>query len=277
MMNGNGGLVVISGPATHGLPTTWRIALENADKFVRDWVSIENKADAEPEIINVTQYCYEKGTADTPTAVFEKVRLKQPDVFVMPSLIDNEVLDALLNQITKEKKHAVTRVVANDAFDALLQILGNYPNQAKTLLKIIPGVLNQRLIRRLCDQCKQPYQPTAQLLQKLGIPPGRVNKLFNPSILPPPEQRVDAKGNPVEFPICNRCQGRGYLGRMAIFELLTIDDTMRQAIAKYAGKPDELRKFAKTRNHLSFQEEGILACALGVTSLQEIQRLLTGK
>ena len=64
---------------------------------------------------------------------------------------------------------------------------------------------------------------------------------------------------------------------MAIFELLTIDDTMRQAIAKYAGKPDELRKFAKTRNHLSFQEEGILACALGVTSLQEIQRLLTGK
>jgi hypothetical protein len=52
---------------------------------------------------------------------------------------------------------------------------------------------------------------------------------------------------------------------------------MRQAISGYAGKPDELRRFAKSRNHLSFQEEGILACALGATSLQEIQRLLTGK
>lgn len=277
MMNGNGGLIVLSAPATHGLPTTWRIALENADKFVRDWVSIENKSEAEGEIINVTQYFYEDGTPDTPPAVFEKVRLKQPDVFVMPSLISNEIVEALLNQINKEQKHAVTRVVANDVFDAVIQILEAYPKHAKALLKVMQGVLNQRLIRRLCDQCKQPYQPSPQLLQKLGIPPGRVNKLYNPTIPPPPEQRVDAKGNPVEFVICKRCQGRGYFGRIAVFELLTIDDEMRQAISGYAGKPDELRRFAKSRNHLSFQEEGILACALGATSLQEIQRLLTGK
>ena len=277
MMNGNGGLIVVSAPATHGLPTTWRIALENADKFVRDWVSIEDKSEADPEIINVTQYFYEDSSPNTPEAVFEKVRLKQPDVFVMPSLINNHIVEVLLNQINKEHKHAVTRVVSNDVFDAALQILSAYPKQAKALLKVMQGVINQRLIRRLCTQCKQPYQPTPQLLQKLGIPPGRVNKLFNPTIPPPPEQRADAKGNPIEFEICKRCNGRGYLGRMAIFELLTIDDTMRQAISSFAGKPDELRRFAKTRNHLGFQEEGILACALGVTSLQEIQRLLSGK
>ncbi|MCU0709880.1 MAG: Flp pilus assembly complex ATPase component TadA [Pirellula sp.] len=277
MMNGHEGLIIISAPATHGLPTTWRIALENADKFVRDWVSIENKKDADPEIINVTQYFYEDGTADTPEAVFEKVRLKQPDVFVLPSLINGDIVESVLNQINTEHKHAVTRVVANDAFDAVIQVLSAYPNHAKSLIKVMQGVLNQRLIRRLCDNCKQPYQPTPQLLQKLGIPAGRVPKLYNPTVPPPPEQRVDAKGNPVEFEICKRCNGRGYLGRMAIFELLTIDDTMRQAIAKLASKPDELRKFAKSRNHLSFQEEGILACALGVTSLQEIQRLMSGK
>jgi general secretion pathway protein E len=88
---------------------------------------------------------------------------------------------------------------------------------------------------------------------------------------------VDAKGNPIEFEICKRCNGRGYLGRLAIFELLTINDAMRQAILKFANKPEELRAFAKQNNHLSFQEEGILACALGVTSLQEVQRLLSGK
>lgn len=277
MMNGHGGLVLISAPPTHGLPTTWRIALENADKFVRDWISIENQKEAEPEIINVTQYFYEEGGSETPEAVFEKVRLKQPDVFVLPSLINSSVTEALLDQITKEGKHAVTRVVANDAIDAVIQLLSSQPKHAKTLIKVLQGVLNQRLIRRLCDNCKQPFQPTPQLLQKLGIPPGRVPKLYNPTVPPPPEQRVDAKGNPIEFEICKRCNGKGYLGRMAIFELLVVNDAMKQAIMKYASKPDELRKFAKSQNHLGFQEEGILACALGTTSLQEIQRLLSGK
>ncbi|MFN7627961.1 MAG: ATPase, T2SS/T4P/T4SS family, partial [Pirellula sp.] len=102
MMNGHGGLIVLSAPATHGLPTTWKVALENADKFVRDWVSIEPKKDQEPEIINVTAYYYGTEAGEKPEEVFDKVRLKQPDVFVMPSLISSEVTGELLNQITKE-------------------------------------------------------------------------------------------------------------------------------------------------------------------------------
>ncbi|MBM3966830.1 MAG: general secretion pathway protein GspE [Planctomycetes bacterium] len=277
LMNGNGGLIVLSAPATHGLPTTWKVALENADKFVRDWVSIEPKKDQEPEIINVTAYHYGTEAGEKPEEVFEKVRLKQPDVFVMPSLISSEVTGELLNQITKENKHAITRIVANDAIDAVIQLLTANPKHAKSLVSVLQGVLNQRLIRRLCDACKQPYQPAPQLLQKLGIPAGRVTKLYNPTIPPPPEQRVDAKGNAIEFEICKRCNGRGYLGRLAIFEILTINEPMRQAILKFASKPDELRAFAKQQGHLGFQEEGILACALGVTSLQEVQRLLSGK
>jgi type II secretory ATPase GspE/PulE/Tfp pilus assembly ATPase PilB-like protein len=253
------------------------VGLENADKFVRDWVSIEPKKDQEPEIINVTAYYYGTEAGELPEEVFNKVRLKQPDVYVMPSLINSEVTSELLSQITQEKKHAVTRIVANDAIDAVIQLLTANPKHAKQLVSVLQGVLNQRLIRRLCDNCKQPYQPAPQLLQKLGIPAGRVTKLYNPTIPPPPDQRVDAKGNPIEIEICKRCNGRGYLGRLAIFELLTIKEPMRQAILKFASKPDELRAFAKQQGHLGFQEEGILACALGVTSLQEVQRLLSGK
>ena len=277
MMNGHGGLIVLSAPATHGLPTSWKVGLENADKFVRDWVSIEPKKDQEPEIINVTAYYYGTEAGELPEEVFNKVRLKQPDVYVMPSLINSEVTSELLSQITQEKKHAVTRIVANDAIDAVIQLLTANPKHAKQLVSVLQGVLNQRLIRRLCDNCKQPYHPAPQLLQKLGIPAGRVTKLYNPTIPPPPDQRVDAKGNPIEIEICKRCNGRGYLGRLAIFELLTINEPMRQAILKFASKPDELRAFAKQQGHLGFQEEGILACALGVTSLQEVQRLLSGK
>lgn len=276
MMNGHQGMVIISAPATHGLPTTWRIALDNADKFVRDWVLIENKKNQEPDIINVTEYFYEEG-GDSAEQVFDKVRLKQPDVYVLPSLISPQIVEAVLGQIHKEQKHLVTRIVASDAVDALLQVLKANPKHAKALLGIAQGVLNQRLIRRLCESCKQAYQPTPQLLQKLGLPQGRVPKLYKPTIPPPPDQRVDAKGNPIEIEICKKCNGRGYFGRMALFELLVIDDQVRKAVAQMIDKPDDLRKFLKQSGHSSFFEEGVLAGALGQTSLEEVQRILQAK
>jgi type II secretory ATPase GspE/PulE/Tfp pilus assembly ATPase PilB-like protein len=277
MLNGDKGIVLISGPPGQGLPTTWRISLESADKFVRDYVSLENKADPDPEIINVFQNFYEMGVGDTPEEQFEKMLLRQPDVLVMPSLINSYIADRVIDQITKLGKHSVTRMVATDSVDAVIKLLSTYKTEAKQIVKLLSGVLNQRMVRRLCDRCKQPFQPTPQLLQKLGIPAGRVQKLFQPTIPPPPEQRVDAKGNPIEIEICKKCNGRGYYGRMAIFELLTIDDKMRQAILKFAGTPDSIRQFAKQNGHLGFQEEGILACALSMTSLQEIQKMMAAK
>ena len=277
MLNGDKGIVLISGPPGQGLPTTWRISLESADKFVRDYVSLENKADPDPEIINVFQNFYEIGVGDTPEEQFEKILLRQPDVLVMPSLINSYIADRVIDQITKLGKHSITRMVAIDSVDAVIKVLSSYKTEAKQIVKLLSGVLNQRMVRRLCDRCKQPFQPTPQLLQKLGIPAGRVQKLFQPTIPPPPEQRVDAKGNPIEIEICKKCNGRGYHGRMAIFELLTIDDKMRQAILKFAGTPDSIRQFAKQNGHLGFQEEGILACALGMTSLQEIQKMMAAK
>lgn len=274
MLNGDNGLVVISAPPLHGLPTLWRVGMENADKFVRDFVSLENKNEADPEIINVTQYTFEPGVGDPPLAHFAKLMLKQPDVLVMPSLIDDDIVESVFDQVTVQGKHAITRIVAVDCVDAIIQLMAKHRNQAQKIVKMLTGVINERLIRRLCEKCKQPYQPNPQLLQKLGIPPGRVQKLYNPTIPPPPEQRVDASGKPIEIEICKKCNGRGYFGRMAIFELLTVDDAMKQAILKYSNNPDELRKFAKQRGHSGFQEEGVLACALGQTSLQEIQKMM---
>lgn len=277
LMNAHKGIVMISAPAGQGLPTTWRVGLENTDKYVRDFVSLENKAEAEAEIINVTQNLYEPGVGDGPDTLFEKMLLKQPDVLVLPSLISSYIAERTIDQITKNDKHAITRMVATDSVDAIIKLISTYRTEAKDIVKLLSGVLNQRLIRRLCDKCKQPFQPTPQLLQKLGIPAGRVQKLYQPFIPPPPEQRVDAKGNPIEIEICKKCNGRGYYGRMAIFELLIIDDPMRQTIFKSAGNPDAIRQFAKQRGHLGFQEEGILACALGETSLQEVQKMMAAK
>ena len=277
MLNGDKGIVLVSGPPGQGLPTSWRISLESADKFVRDFVSLVNKAEPDPEIINVAQNYFEVGVGESPEEQFEKMLLKQPDVLVMPSLINSYIADRVIDQINTHGKHSITRMVATDAVDAIIKLLTTYKPEAKEIVKLLSGVLNQRLVRRLCEKCKQPFQPTPQLLQKLGIPAGRVQKLFQPTIPPPPEQRVDAKGNPIEIEICKKCNGRGYFGRMAIFELLKVDDKLRQVIVKSAGTPDAIRQFAKQNGHLGFQEEGILACALGMTSLQEIQKMMAAK
>ncbi len=277
LLGAHGGLVVISAPAGHGLPTTWRVAIESADKFTRDWVSVEDKKDADPEMINVTQHFFDSKEGETPDIALAKLILKQPDVYVMPNFFSEHVVDSVLSLVKAESKHAVTRIQANDPIDAIISLMTSYRGQAKELLMTINGVLSQRLVRRLCIECRQAYQPSPQLLQKLGVPAGRITQLYQPFTPPPPEQRVDAKGNPIEIPICKKCKGRGYSGRVGIFELLIMSNELRSAIAKNAKDPSVIRQHAKKLGHLSFQDEGILAVATGLTSLQELQRIAQGK
>jgi type II secretory ATPase GspE/PulE/Tfp pilus assembly ATPase PilB-like protein len=276
LLNGHG-LVLMSAPAGHGLPTTWRVALESSDRFVRDWISLEDKQQPDPEMINITQYFFDSTQGETPEAALAKTLLKQPDVMVMPSLYNEAVVQQVLFQIKDEGKHAVTRVVASDPIEAILVLLTTYRGMAKELLEVLTGVLSQKLTRKLCESCRQTFQPSPQLLQKLGVPAGRISQLYQPFIPPPPEQRVDAKGNQVEIQICETCAGRGYFGRVAIFELLELTPEIKQAILKYAKTPDAIRQYAKKSGHLGFQDEAILAVATGLTSLQEMQRVMQGK
>ncbi len=276
LLNGHG-LVLLSAPAGHGVPTTWRVALESSDRYTRDWISLENKNEPDPEMINITQNFFDPKQGEVPETVFAKTLLKQPDVMVMPSLYNDTVVEQFLSHIKDEGKHGVTRVVAGDPIEAVLVLLTTYRGKAKELLEPMTGVLSQRLMRRLCESCRQTFQPSPQLLQKLGVPAGRISQLYQPYIPPPPEQRVDAKGNQIEIPICEKCQGRGYFGRVAIFELLELTPEIKKAILKYAKTPDVVRQLAKKSGHLTFQDEAVLAVATGLTSLQEMQRVMQGK
>ena len=274
LINGPPALFLVSGPQGHGLPTTWRVGLEAADKFVRDFHSIHDVALSEPEIINIATHTYNAAAGETPHSVLKSLLLKQPDVLIFPDLHSPEVVDLVCGEVKDEHRYAITRIVAGSAVEALLRLLATYRASAKKLLEISCGVLNQRLVRRLCLDCRQAFQPSAQLLQKLGIPAGRLQALYQPYIPPPPDQRVDANGKPIEVPICAKCGGRGYFGRAAIFELLVLDDSIRRAILKNPN-PDAVLKVAREQGFLTIQDEGVLAVATGMTSLQELQRIVS--
>jgi type II secretory ATPase GspE/PulE/Tfp pilus assembly ATPase PilB-like protein len=271
LMDTSPGLVLISAPPGGGLSTTWDMSLTLADRLVRDFVALEPKSAPENEVINVNAHYYDKDAGETPLTLLPKLSLKEPDVWVVPDPTSAEVLTELCKEVNKVERMAITRVQANSAIEALMRLLSYKPPLAE-LAKALTAVLNVRLARRLCDQCKQPFQPPPQLLQRLGIPAGRVQVLYQ-EYRPPAEPPVDEKGRPIEIPICRKCGGLGYCGRIGLFELLKVDDAFRETLAKQPNL-ESLKGVAKASGHRSLQEEGILQVAQGVTSVQELQRIL---
>lgn len=133
---------------------------------------------------------------------------------------------------------------------------------AKELAEHVIAVVNQRLIRKLCEYCKEAYAPPAQVLQQLGIPEGKIQAFYRP--------RQPTEENPE---ICPECGGIGYTGRTAIFELLVVDQTVRKALTTNP-KLEILRQAARRDGLKTFQEEGLVLVAKGVTSLPELMRVL---
>ncbi len=276
LLNTESGLFLFSGPASHGLPTTWRVGLESADRFVRDFHSIEDEQLGDPELINIAKHTYNSSAGETAMDVLKSLLLKQPDVLIFPDFVDAEIVKLICEEIIEESRYSISRIVAGSAIEAWIRLIATYRGSAKELVKCTCGVINQRLIRRLCTDCRQPFQPSPQLLKKLGIPAGRVQTLYQPVIPPPPDQRVDANGKPIEIEICVKCEGRGYYGRAAIFELLIINDDIRKAVLNKPS-PENVLPVARQHGFLTMQEEGVLAVATGLTSLQELQRVLSPK
>jgi type II secretory ATPase GspE/PulE/Tfp pilus assembly ATPase PilB-like protein len=126
-------------------------------------------------------------------------------------------------------------------------------------------VVNVRLVRKLCETCKEAYPPPAEVLKQMGLPAGRIESFYRP-----PTKPIDPK-HPEK--VCEVCQGIGYRGRTGIFELLVVDDLMRSVLGSQP-KLDALRDAARKSKHRALQEEGLLLVAKGVTSLQELLRVL---
>ena len=271
-LDSHANVVLITAPKAEGLTTTWNIAMEAADKLVRDFQSFENKENPEPEIININPNFFGGDTEkDLPTIVKSSI-LKEPDVLIFPEFPDAESMKLAVEQIKKSEKQIYARMVAPNVMQGLVSFLAKYKESAAQIAASIGAVLGQRLVRRLCDECKVGYEPTPQLLKQLGIPAGRVAMLYRPFIPPPIEQQVDENGRPAPIEPCSVCEGRGYFGRIAIYELLAPGDQLRSALLKTQDL-NKLNQIAKSEGHRGIQAEAILTVARGLTSLDELKKL----
>jgi type II secretory ATPase GspE/PulE/Tfp pilus assembly ATPase PilB-like protein len=253
------GLVIFCALPGGGLTTLTNVSIDETDRLMRDFVAIEDVNNREHDIQNVSVTTYDSSKGETPATYLPVLIRNYPNVYILRDMTDVEAAKLLFKEVTDDHL-VITSIRAKEAAEALLRFLQLKMPQ-KEFASVVTAVLNQRLIRKLCPDCKVGYTPPAEVLKKLGIPPGKVEMLYRP---PKPEE--------VEKP-CKTCQAIGYLGRTGLFELLEVTDDMRKILVQQP-KMDLLKQAARASRQRSLQEEGVLLVAQGITSLAELQRVL---
>jgi type II secretory ATPase GspE/PulE/Tfp pilus assembly ATPase PilB-like protein len=259
VIGGDRGFVLFSSLPMGGLTTMVDVALHETDRLLRNFVAIEPEDRRELEIENIEITTYKRAAGDTPATVLPTLLRTYPDVLVVRDLSDAETLKILCRQIN-ENRLVVGTVRGKNSADALLRVLA-LKVPADEFAAVVSGVLYSRLVRKLCSACRVGYEPTDDIIKKLGIPKGRVETFYRE----PNADEIDK--------VCTKCGGIGYFGRTGIFELLLVDDGVRQAL-RQTPQYDHVRKAARKAGMRSLQEEGILLAAKGVTSLAEVSRVL---
>jgi type II secretory ATPase GspE/PulE/Tfp pilus assembly ATPase PilB-like protein len=261
--------VVVTALPNEGFSTLWRAILGGCDRFLRDHYVLDPAGQGEKEVINFHSVTYDTSAGQTPQSLLPELLLREPHVLAFSDLTDGAQLNEICRLAKSVPLLTLTRLYSRHAIEALPRLLALKPD-AKSLAENLTAVVSMRLVRKLCEYCKQPYQPAPQVLAKLGIPPNRVQKFFRP--LPFQPGKLDEEGN--EIPPCDVCQGLGYVGRTGVCELLQLTPALREAL-QTNPRVDHLTRVAEEGGHISMRDEAVVLVAKGITSLEELQRVFS--
>lgn len=259
------GLVLISSPSKHGMTTTQYAILKTHDAYINNIHALEREKLL--DLDNVTQQIFEGANKDLNYArTLQSVLRREPDI-VMVDLCEDHETALVASRAAADDRKIYMGIPGKDTFDALgkyLTLLGDNPLAAKALI----GVINQRLVRLLCTECREAFKPDAATLKKLNLPAEKIERFYRP----PTEQKVDRKGRPI---LCTNCRGTGYVGRTGVFEVLAVDPSIAELIKE--GAPMNRIKAQCRKNKMYYlQEEGLLKVIDGTTSMNEVLRCLGG-
>ena len=255
------GLILVTGPKKSGLTSTLYTLLRNHDPFLNNINTLEKKTSA--ELQNITQFTYE--LSDTGTTTFARrsqtVLRKGPDIVGVGCCEDAQTAN-LASVAAKEGQIVYVAMEANSINEAMTKWL-KYIGDKQLIADTLTAVVNQRLVRRLCEECRQPYRPNSALFKKFNISPEEASTFYRPG-----EIEYDKHGKPI---VCEKCQGTGFFGRIGLFETIRLNDEMRQGIRK-AKSVKEIAAVFRRSGMLYLQEQAIKKVAVGVTSINEVIR-----
>ena len=265
-----GGLILVTGPKTSGITSTLYSIIRRHDAYIQNIHSLEISTMC--ELDNISQNTVEKASSTGKSAVrrLQSVLLGDPDVLLVGFCDDAETAQVAAEAAGKGKRIYVA-LKASGAFSALqkwLQMVGDSRKVATTLL----AVVNQRLLRRLCPECREAYVPDTNLLKRLNLPVDKIKRFYRP----PTETEYDKRGKPI---VCPHCQSTGYLGRTAVFQTIFVSDALKELIQN--GDPvNDMRAQCRKDKMLYLQEQAMRKVIDSTTSIQEVSRITaqpTGK
>ena len=264
-INGTKGIVIISAPPTHGLRSTMTVFAKVGDRFTRDVASIEDVNGAGDPIENVIPGLYDSTKGETPMKTLPDLLFRRIAVIFIRDMSGPETVKTCCESLLHDDQLFLTMVRAKDGVETLKRFLSvDFPTQQ--IVPYINSTICQRLIRKLCPDCKEAYTPEPKVLQQLRLNPNQVQQLFRKRTPLPPHE--EAKRG-----ICMTCHGVGYFGRTALFELLTISEAVKALLLSNAD-PAAIRQQFNKEGQQTFFHEGIRLLLKGDTDIDELSRVL---
>jgi type IV pilus assembly protein PilB len=255
------GIILNTGPTGSGKTTTLYAILRKLNDTKTKIITIEDPI--EYEIPNITQTQVSKSRNYTFAQGLRSIVRQDPDVILVGEIRDDETANIAIN--AGLTGHLVLSTLhTNNAAGSVARLveMGVRPN---TIPNAVNAFIAQRLVRILCPDCKESYEPAEETANSLK----EILSLISPKAkmdIPKEIQTLwRAKG-------CAKCNGTGYKGRIGIFEVLTMSEPIIQKITALSSEND-IMKEALEEGMVTMAQDGILKAVLGTTSLDEVWRV----
>ena len=250
MLSNAYGIILVTGPTGSGKTTTLYSALHRLNSIQKNIITVEDPIEYRLKMVRQSQVNPKAGM--TFASGLRAILRQDPDVIMVGEIRDAETANIAV-QAALTGHLVLSTLHTNDAIGAIsrLQEMGIEPFLIATASV---GVIAQRLVRKICDRCKEEYRPSDNLLRRLGLNPEKGDWRF-----------YRGRG-------CNACKGTGYRGRTGIYEILKVDDKIKEMIIANATA-ERLRVVARQNGMRPLKYDGILKALKGITTIEEVMRV----
>ena len=247
---GGEGIILVSGPTGSGKTTTLYSTLNKLEKPDVNIVTVEDPVEYDLSNINQAQINTKSGV--TFASALRAILRQDPDIIMVGEVRDEETVELAIRAALTG--HLVFSTIhTNDAASGFTRLL-NWGVEPFLIASTVKGILAQRLVRRICQECREPFIPSKKELKLAGLDPNDTIEAFA------------GKG-------CLACRNTGYKGRIGIYELLVLDTDISELIL--TGSPGyKIREMARNNGMITLLEDGVQKIKRGDTSLSEVYETL---
>ena len=246
------GILLVTGPTGSGKTTTLYASLSRLNRPGVKIVTVEDPV--EYQLRGITQIPVRPQIGLTFASILRSILRGDPDIIMIGEIRDLETAEIAVQAALTG--HLMLATVHTNTASATVTRLLDMGLQDFLLTSTINGIVAQRLVRRLCPDCRRAHDVLPELARRAGLAapaPGDVVRLYQPVG-------------------CARCGGSGYAGRIALTELLVMDDRLRRLVLQRADA-GEIQKAAAEGGMRTMYEDGVAKALGGVTSLDEVLRV----